>query len=130
MRSDTSAAIICADKWILDSARATVLSRFLINLRQAGASSTWESADEGSPDFSNVNFRMPTIQSVIGNIGGYLDDGLQDHPQDDDDVAIGETNSGDDACDGHVHEGVYRGTGVVESSDHRILVSGTSNDAV
>ncbi|KAF7798063.1 hypothetical protein EIP86_009276 [Pleurotus ostreatoroseus] len=57
-----------------------LISRFLINLRQAGPSLIGES--DGKPDEnvqrSTVIFRQPALQSIIGNMGGSLDDGLQD----------------------------------------------------
>ena len=73
MRSDTSAAIICADKWILDSARATVLSRFLINLRAAAdrsASSEQDPSRSLASESSRLSFRTPNI---VGDMGRSLD---------------------------------------------------------
>lgn len=56
-----------------------LISRFLINLRQSGPSVEGESADGRVISISAVNFRMPTIQNVIGNMGEPLDHAVHEH---------------------------------------------------
>lgn len=72
-----------------------LVSRFLINLRQTDTTEEEENTYEGDASQSTtVNFRRPTVQSVIGNIGGSLYDGLQE-PSDEDtfDEELGGTPS-------------------------------------
>lgn len=60
-----------------------LISRFLINLRGADESLVEHEIDTREPSqTATVNFRIPTVQSVIGNIGEPLYDGIAE-PLDD-----------------------------------------------
>lgn len=50
-----------------------LLSRFIINLRQADAPATNPSDNSPPSRFSIPNFRMPTLDDVVGNLGEPLD---------------------------------------------------------
>ena len=50
-----------------------MLSRFLINLRQLDASQSTSRSNVHSSRISALNFRMPTADDVVGNLGEPLD---------------------------------------------------------
>ncbi len=50
-----------------------LLSRFIINLRDADSPTTHLSDDRHPSRFSIPNFRMPTLDGVVGNLGEPLD---------------------------------------------------------
>lgn len=72
---------------LISSMQPLLVLRFLINLRQVNPSSISEldSSDRGHTHLSasSVKFRGSTTQSVIGNMGESLDDGLQDSLEED-----------------------------------------------
>lgn len=51
---------------VLSSLQPIMISRFLINLRQAA--STGGSGQRGASSFSVANFRIPSLNAVIGNM--------------------------------------------------------------
>ncbi|KAJ3544281.1 hypothetical protein NM688_g5762 [Phlebia brevispora] len=55
-----------------------LVSRFLINLRQDDDTQEPESETKGASQTTTVDFRRYTAHSMIGNMGGSLDDGIQD----------------------------------------------------
>ncbi|KAJ3528793.1 hypothetical protein NM688_g7946 [Phlebia brevispora] len=61
-----------------------VLSRFLINLRQINAQESGSAARFSQ--FSPPNFRMPSISSIVGNLGEPLADNEDDFEDDEDHV--------------------------------------------
>lgn len=50
-----------------------LLSRFIINLRQVDSPGTNTSADQHPSRFSMPNFRVPTMDEVVGNLGEPLE---------------------------------------------------------
>lgn len=50
-----------------------LLSRFIINLRQVDSPDIGPSANPQLSYFSTPNFRMPTMDEVVGNLGEPLD---------------------------------------------------------
>lgn len=61
--------------------QAILISRFLLNLRQTEEPAT--SHESHLSRFSMPNFRMPTIASITGDMGNYLDHG---NPEIEDDI--------------------------------------------
>ena len=62
-----------------------LLSRFIINLRQVDTPTTNASTNQHRSRISSPNFRVPTIDEVVGNLGEpldfveyYVDDGEDD----------------------------------------------------
>lgn len=66
-----------------------MLSRFLINLRQVDSSHKTSFSNGGQSRFSVPNFRMPTMDNVIGNLGESLE--FVEYTVDDEDTAVGGT---------------------------------------
>ncbi|KAJ3556412.1 hypothetical protein NM688_g2041 [Phlebia brevispora] len=83
-----------------------ILSRFLINLRQINAPESGSAARFSH--FSPPNFRMPSIPSIIGNLGEPLAD--NEDEVDDEDHVIADTYEG--------------GTGTGANSDDEVGTSG------
>ncbi|KAJ3552007.1 hypothetical protein NM688_g4385 [Phlebia brevispora] len=65
-----------------------LISRFLINLRQLDAPTRSSSESRHFSRFSIPNFRIPTIESVVGNMGEPLDYGANDHSDEEDMKAV------------------------------------------
>lgn len=59
-----------------------LISRFLINLRRVDYQASEHDIDnEEYSQSMTVNFRIPTVQSVIGNLGETLYDGIEERSQ-------------------------------------------------
>lgn len=55
-----------------------LVSRFLLDLRQINPSGDSTQVSRVS-QFSNPNFRVPTFQSIVGNLGEYLQHDTHDY---------------------------------------------------
>lgn len=71
------------------SAPPIMLSRFLINLRQVDSPHNSSFSNGNLSRFSVPNFRMPTMDNVVGNLGELLE--FVDYTVDDEDTTVGET---------------------------------------
>ncbi len=71
-----------------------LISRFLLNLRQLGAPQN-ETQSRFNSRFSIPGFRVPTLESIVGNMGADLDHGPGKEPGVDE-----ETEDVDDHVDG------------------------------
>ena len=60
-----------------------IISRFIINLRRVGRPPTIHSMSANYSQFSVANFRMPSIESIIGNFAQPLE-----HPLEQEDISI------------------------------------------
>lgn len=81
---------------IVGSAPPIMLSRFLINLRRVDSPQTTSFANESPSGFSVPNFRIPTMDDVVGNLGEPLD---FEYTMGDDDTTVGRMQ-----CDSEVYE--------------------------
>lgn len=81
-----------------------LLSRFIINLRQVDSPGTNTSTDQHPSRFSIPNFRVPTMDEVVGNLGEPLEFGEY------------RADAEDDAQDGaHANENATRQDAVTAS---------------
>ena len=77
------------------SIQAILISRFLVDLRQTVPQEETRLGESYTSRFSIPNFHVPTIASVIGNLGGPLDHvDSEDNLQSDDGVEIREERRG------------------------------------
>lgn len=64
-----------------------LLSRFIINLRQVDSPDTDTSADQHTSHLSILNFRMPTMGDIVGNLGEPLDFAVEYRLDDENDTS-------------------------------------------
>ncbi|THG94777.1 hypothetical protein EW026_g6758 [Hermanssonia centrifuga] len=62
---------------VIGTLQPILISRFLLNLRQVGSPEI-DSQEAFSSQFSAPGFRVPTLASIIGNMGEDLDHGGPD----------------------------------------------------
>ncbi|THG93032.1 hypothetical protein EW026_g8083 [Hermanssonia centrifuga] len=74
--SNTSSAI----RSILQTLTPILISRFLLNLRQLGEPKN-ESQSRFNSRFSIPGFRVPKLESIVGNMGADLDHGPGEEPE-------------------------------------------------
>ncbi|PSS30997.1 hypothetical protein PHLCEN_2v2466 [Hermanssonia centrifuga] len=109
-----------ASTFIDNSSLTPILfSRFLLNLRQLGEpASENETHSRFNSRFSIPGFRVPTLESVVGNMGAELDHGPTEEVDDHDEGGEADLDGGDvevavfdviteDGSDGLVTESVY-----------------------
>lgn len=77
---------------ISSSLTPILLSRFIINLRQVDSPNTDTSANQHQSRFSMPNFRMPTMNDIVGNLGEPLDFDVEHRLDDEDDAPEGSAN--------------------------------------
>lgn len=64
-----------------------LVSRFLLDLRQIGPSGDSTQVSRVS-QFSNPNFRVPTFQSIVGNLGEYLQHDTDDYESEEAEIDV------------------------------------------